>query len=638
MNVLEKVLNEINNNKIILIEKFNDRKFWQKIREKSIVNKSIKILYKELEKLENEIMPECNYSLYKKFAVEGNRKKFENVYFKRRHYLNTYALCALLDGEEKYIRKLEDIIFSICNEYTWALSAHLKRDSLLINDYDGTDEQKHIFNSSFIEHYTTLDLFSAETAFYLAEIAYIFSDKLSPFIKYKIEVEIEKRILEPFLNKEKHSFETLKNNWNAVINSSIGMAAIYINLNNEKLSIILDRNLKALKIYIDSFGDDGVCTEGLTYWTYGFSFYTMFGELLIQRTDGKVDIFKEDKVKSIAEFPIKCRFSKGKGICFADDLPSYKIRIGIMSYLKEKMDFKCDISENEITYIGEDHCYRWGQLLRDFTWTTEFENNEARSESHYFKDSMWFITKALKKDGEIIGFAAKGGNNEESHNHNDIGSFMLHVAGENVLDDIGVTEYTAQYFGKERYDKFLCASSRGHNLPIINGNYQLQGKIFYAKDMMVDTSEEEDNVIMNLIHVYPDKSIISFERKWNFNKEKNILKLIDELKFSEDPKEYVERIVTRNRVNVFTNYVQISTESDYVVIIDFNRNEFQVNTLTERHKQHDGLTYENINIIDFKVLNLQKNLNIVLDIKVIKKNKLYYKELIINKLKHMMGK
>jgi hypothetical protein len=42
--------------------------------------------------------------------------------------------------------------------------------------------------------------------------------------------------------------------------------------------------------------------------------------------------------------------------------------------------------------------------------------------------------------------AIKGGNNGESHNHNDVGSFIIYTDGEPLFIDPGVGEYTAKTF------------------------------------------------------------------------------------------------------------------------------------------------------------------------------------------------
>ncbi|MBU3113294.1 heparinase II/III family protein [Clostridium lacusfryxellense] len=43
-----------------------------------------------------------------------------------------------------------------------------------------------------------------------------------------------------------------------------------------------------------------------------------------------------------------------------------------------------------------------------------------------------------KTEAGIIAFAAKGGHNEEHHNHSDIGNFILNVNGDSLIADLGM--------------------------------------------------------------------------------------------------------------------------------------------------------------------------------------------------------
>lgn len=65
-------------------------------------------------------------------------------------------------------------------------------------------------------------------------------------------------------------------------------------------------------------------------------------------------------------------------------------------------------------------------------------------------------------------FAAKGGYNNESHNHNDAGTFSLYLHTTPVFIDAGVGTYTRQTFSSERYTIWTMQSNY-HNLPMING-------------------------------------------------------------------------------------------------------------------------------------------------------------------------
>ena len=81
------------------------------------------------------------------------------------------------------------------------------------------------------------------------------------------------------------------------------------------------------------------------------------------------------------------------------------------------------------------------------------------------------------KNGMFV--AAKGGFNNESHNHNDVGTFSLYVNTIPVILDAGVGTYTKQTFGKDRYTIWTMQSNY-HNLPMINGIPQKYGQEYKA--------------------------------------------------------------------------------------------------------------------------------------------------------------
>lgn len=76
--------------------------------------------------------------------------------------------------------------------------------------------------------------------------------------------------------------------------------------------------------------------------------------------------------------------------------------------------------------------------------------------------------------------AAKGGHNAESHNHNDVGNFIVYADGSPLLIDIGVETYTAKTFSSNRYDIWTM-QSQYHNLPTINGVQQKDGREYHDR-------------------------------------------------------------------------------------------------------------------------------------------------------------
>jgi hypothetical protein len=90
------------------------------------------------------------------------------------------------------------------------------------------------------------------------------------------------------------------------------------------------------------------------------------------------------------------------------------------------------------------------------------------------KDQQVGVLRIPTVRGELIA-ALTGGNNDERHNHNDLGHFVVALAGEFIIPDFGApSPYPGDFFGPRRYT-YLAASSRGHCCPVVNGCEQRAG-------------------------------------------------------------------------------------------------------------------------------------------------------------------
>ncbi|MFZ4725584.1 MAG: heparinase II/III domain-containing protein, partial [Paludibacter sp.] len=108
--------------------------------------------------------------------------------------------------------------------------------------------------------------------------------------------------------------------------------------------------------------------------------------------------------------------------------------------------------------------------------------------------------------------AAKGGNNDESHNHNDIGNFVVYFNGMPVLIDIGRGTYTAKTFSKQRY-AIWSNTSDYHNLPTINGKQQLPGATFKATNVNYSKRKNSSQFSLDIAKAYPeDAGLKSWQR------------------------------------------------------------------------------------------------------------------------------
>jgi hypothetical protein len=120
------------------------------------------------------------------------------------------------------------------------------------------------------------------------------------------------------------------------------------------------------------------------------------------------------------------------------------------------------------------------------------------------------VMVARDRAGTADGFflAAKGGHNEESHNHNDVGTLLAYLDGWPLLIDVGVETYTAKTFGPDRYDIWTM-QSQWHNLPTVNGDIQRNGRAFTARDVHYSSTDEAATLQLDLAAAWPASAAIA---------------------------------------------------------------------------------------------------------------------------------
>ena len=91
---------------------------------KMIPEKADKIL-KNAEQLLEKDIPLLPASLYREFAVNGNRSNYETLFFLRRDMAATFAVAEAYENKGRFTEKLMDVVWAIMEESTWLLPAHL---------------------------------------------------------------------------------------------------------------------------------------------------------------------------------------------------------------------------------------------------------------------------------------------------------------------------------------------------------------------------------------------------------------------------------------------------------------------------------------------------------------------------------
>lgn len=429
-----------------ILDKSYNPEIWVKSREIPEFKDALEALEKSYQTFCVGDIPSSKFSHFRLFQDVGDRNVYQKDFFRRQHRLFTCAVyCLVYPENEKAFELLQDTIFEICDMYAWALPAHM-------GELDKINQME-------------LDLDATTMGMALALIKRLFGERLHPLIIKRIDTEIDRRVVEPFLAQRWH-WEFRENNWTTVCSGAVGCTLM---LNRpDVFELVKDRINHDMQTYVDAYGDDGVCTEGAGYWGYGFGYYVAYADMLRSYSNGEIDLLAGEKIKSIATFYQKMILDENVVVTFGDCGLGGKININAGLVYKFKSIFG-DIYEfpPKSTMIYDVHYFP--SFLDTFICYDEsFLNSElSRSCEYFMANQGWYVKRT-----PYYSFACRGGSNGESHNHNDVGSFIFAKDDRQVLVDIGGRPYTRQYFENEYRYTYLETSSRGHNVPIINGKYQ----------------------------------------------------------------------------------------------------------------------------------------------------------------------
>lgn len=545
-------------------------------KEKLLKSETAKVIINDVieraEKALGKTYAALKLSEYRLFSETGDRAIFEKKYFERRNDCSYISVAYWLTEDDKYKNQLMDLIFHICDEYTWCVPAHA-----LLQD---KPTSKQVIEK--------IDLFQAETGRLLSDIALMTGEKLPHYVNDRIEYEIKRRIIEPIKSNEypwhKPSCTT---NWAAVCSGGV-LAALLTFGTSTDIKEALPKLYCGAENFLAGYNDDGCCMEGCDYWNYGFGYFVIFAKMILEYTNGKVNYFKREKVKNIAAFIQKIRLGKTKIASFSDGSSKFTFSTGLFSLLKE-------IYPDEIVLPSLKFGTEQGNIysMKELLWfNTEYCEDAYKSETAYFKDAQWFI-----KRNDKFSFAAKAGNNNEPHNHNDIGSFMIVTNNDDIpLADFGCGVYNAFTFDNKYRYTMLQNASFGHSVPIINGTYQNFGSEYFAKDVIAT----DNTFSFDMSGAYDKEIIKSLRRFFKLTDDRVILR--DTVEYSEMTKSFTERMVSWTKPEISDGFVDLKS-----VLIMYDNKKYRVSVSENSYKRHADGPDIKVYFIDFDAVRQKES-------------------------------
>lgn len=521
---------------------YSEEEVWDRIQNSSKTAELAGNVIQRADKIVDERIPRLTASLYLDFHRTGRRDRYQDKEFDRIRNLGVLTAAECMERDSQYLDKIHDYIWTICEQTTWLLPAHTHIG------HDEFAEEGLIRNVGPDKRF--LGLHTTRFAHILAEIRYVLGEQLHPVVRERIENEIDERVLIPYETETIYSWEIgpEANNWNAVCNASILCAAIHVLEDDKRLAEILKKGIDSLHYFLNYFDSDGWTTEGLHYWNYGFRHYVHLAHLLDKMTDGTFDLLAVPIVEKIAKSPLETELSPGTHLPFSDTILTETIQPYVGCYLGSYFGTP-ELSYKGLTAMDSVEFGRPLRLFRNLSWCYHFGEKRASYSlplRTYFQDSEVFITRN-QPSSDCLVLAAKGGDNGgiHNHNHNDCGAFVIHHAGETLIQDVGSPKYDADYQDPEKRYEIFAARSLGHSVPLVNGMEQGAGEEFDAKITQTNFADDHDVFRVDLSDCYPpDADIDSLSRRFSYTRgDQPRVEVEDQVQFENDNKNRFESIL-----------------------------------------------------------------------------------------------
>lgn len=446
--------------------------------------------------------PELKATLFMEYQRNGNRSRYQAESYARRKMVIRLAMAECVENQGRFLDDIVNGIWAICEESFWDVPAH---------KYYTRYPESALPDTEF----PIVALFSAETGAVIGYTDYLLGEALTnhaPIVTDRIHRELRDRLLDPYMERDDWNWlgferppgSRAPNNWNPWIHSNLLAIEMMIEQDEERRAGFVHRALHGLDQWLEGYHDDGGCDEGISYWERaGATLYECL-DILDTGSSGKISVWGDPLVKEIARYVYRAHIGGDWYVNFADGTAKTIPDPNILYPYGEKIDDAL-VQRHAIASKAEEHPEH-----------AEFQSFQ-RVLNRYFRpvpqpqpppgyplikqawlDGIQVLTaRETEGTGGGLFLAAKGGHNGESHNHNDVGSFIVGLDGQPVLIDAGVEEYTKKTFSDDRYDIWTMQSAY-HNLPTINGHQQSPGAEYTARDVSADLTDDHAQLQLDI--------------------------------------------------------------------------------------------------------------------------------------------
>lgn len=533
--MLKEFLNSINFYKINpdrgLFHPISDREYWDDFSKKHLDE-----IVERYEQVVSTPRVQLTASLYLDYQRTGNRTRYQDASNRRGNELLLATIIECCRNDGALMDDIMDLVWMILEESTWCYPAHNKSVATIA---DGLPDYNR----------WSITICSTQR---MTDMAFVYQavgeklDEISKMITKRMKETVIEKVLMEMLNRDDYwwmGFGDKKPNnigiWNWR-NALVG-ALVFVD-DMDLFRKILLKSIICMDQYIDNQGEEGGCNEGPSYWFHSHGNVVEAIELLNKATNGLfADCFKTQKVRNMVQFLLKVHAGGKYFVNFADGSPVldhgalFVYRCGKILGIPEVCDFASEwgkkSGQNKV--LGEMNMYRFFGNREYFDEYLNHKGNSLQVSEHYLPDLGVMTVRTQSTNGEIF-LGAKAGHNGESHNHNDVGNFIVYKNGVRFIVDSGPLVYSALTFSDKRYTLWTN-QSQYHNVPTIDGGHQANTPMGtpksegYRSDNVTYNKEEKQSTLsMSIKNAYENYGEIkAFDRSVSIDKAAGVITVKD---------------------------------------------------------------------------------------------------------------
>ena len=452
-------------------------------------------------------MPDPSDELYLQCSKTGNRTNYQKPFFQIRRRQSLLTLAECIENKGRFIPELEKTVRRMCELPCWLYPAH---------DLSLTNFRQETF---------VVDLGVAHISCELATMLYFLGDKLSPEVRALTMKALHRRMIDPLLGryiegKSNAWWIEATHNWNSVCLAQTTAAALQVVNSREDRAVFVAAAEKFSQNSLQGFTDNGYCSEGLGYWSYGFGNYTRLADTLYIATDGKINIYDRPRVRATALYPLHLEIAPGIWPAYADCPPFASPEVRALTILNHRLGLHLDrysapVKLSAGVTAGDVALAAFDQKLPKMDTGPDLEN-----QARFFFSHVGILTARPGPNYPKCRLAVslKGGHNAEHHNHNDVGSFVTVAGVGRVTLDPGGEVYTRWTFSSRRYQSELL-NSFGHPVPVVAGQLQRTGPRATARVVSHEFTDAQDTLTLDISRAYDVPELQKLERTFVYSRE-----------------------------------------------------------------------------------------------------------------------